>query len=152
MSLMYQKLRFQTDRLYDLDLKERMVFVTGDSGVGKTYLYNQIAQYKVYSHAVNILCYNVGILTGNLSLEEQLKGVQNKLIILDNADIIVPHALRRKIASDYNNQYLIFCHSTGGYAPANNSIVHLRISRDTCKFEYIYEKLCDRLGCDPNRG
>ena len=96
---------------YELDLREPIVIIGGDSGVGKTYLLHQIKDEQTAeldSYRNNIICIDY---SRKNDVINDLNKANNQLIIIDNADIILPNAgiysgLRFK--EDNKNQYLIF--------------------------------------------
>lgn len=111
---------------FDLDLKANMVLVDGASGIGKSMLFRALRDYSLIN--VNkYLCINKDTLTDSNIIKSMILGADNKLIIIDNAEIVLDNELRFKISTDTNNQYLIFTHSTKGFAPMPMSFSTLEI-------------------------
>jgi Holliday junction resolvasome RuvABC ATP-dependent DNA helicase subunit len=77
--------------------------LTGDSGTGKTASFSFIQECM----AVNpdILCLNY--LDYQKDIAGIIKSAEKKLIVIDNADVILSDEIRKYIALDDKNQYLI---------------------------------------------
>lgn len=80
-----------------------ITILTGSSATGKTASFSFIRE----SMAVNpdILCLNY--LDYHKDIKEILMNVKGKLIVIDNADILLSDEVRKYISMDGNNQYLI---------------------------------------------
>lgn len=80
-----------------------ITILTGESGAGKTAVFTFIKECM----AVNpdILCLNY--LDYQKNIKEILTGETGKLIVIDNADILLDDAARKYISLDNKNQYLI---------------------------------------------
>lgn len=92
------------DITVNLSLDCNICFVIGDSGEGKSFLW------QVFSDDSSIMDY---VLTYNYKdinkeLSKRVMEAKNKLIVIDNADILLDIDLRRYIAFDTDNQYILF--------------------------------------------
>lgn len=118
-----------------LRFKDRITFINGDSGIGKTMLFKAIERDTLVSKT-NIICLNYDDLpSGNL--EYTLNNARNKVIIIDNADVILSDNMKNQITfDDRNNQFIIFAHSTKGFLPTRNSITELVIKNNKGKLRY----------------
>ena len=89
--------------IVNFTFKNNITILMGDSGTGKTAAFSFIRECM----AVNskILCLNY------LDLQKDIKNIisntEGKLIVIDNADILLDDATRKYISLDDRNQYLI---------------------------------------------
>ena len=92
-----------TSFFIDFTFTNNITILTGDSGIGKTAAFSFIKECM----AVNpeILCLNY------LDCQRDIKAIINesegKLIVIDNADVLLNDELRKQISLDDRNQYLI---------------------------------------------
>lgn len=92
-----------TSFFIDFTFTNNITILTGDSGIGKTAAFSFIKECM----AVNpeILCLNY------LDCQRDIKTIINesegKLIVIDNADVLLNDELRKQISLDDRNQYLI---------------------------------------------
>lgn len=92
------------DITVNLTLDYNICFVIGDSGDGKSFLWQVLSDDS--SIIDYLLTYNYKDI--NKELSKQIMGAKNKLIVIDNADILLDNDLRKYIALDTNNQYILF--------------------------------------------
>ena len=87
----------------DFKFTNNITILTGLSAVGKTAAYSFIRECM----AVNpkIVCLNY--LDYQKNVKEILMQIKDKLIVIDNADILLDDETRKYISLDGNNQYLI---------------------------------------------
>jgi predicted ATP-binding protein involved in virulence len=87
----------------DFTFTNNITILTGLSAVGKTAAYSFIRECM----AVNpkIVCLNY--LDYQKNVKEILMQIKDKLIVIDNADILLDDETRKYISLDGNNQYLI---------------------------------------------
>ena len=100
---------------FDIELRGNLIVVDGFSGQGKTYFFNSLrnAKYSEYDANVNGVDLDkivfINILTkGLVNLLSFIKEEQGKLIIIDNADIVLTREIAEYIGWDNRNQYIIF--------------------------------------------
>lgn len=98
---------------FDLEFNYRVTMLGGMSGSGKTYLYNRLQNFVLSNKDDKIKCFNADDLF-KIDILKTIKQFKDKFIVIDNGDLIVKDALRKHIASDRNNQYLIFGRNAGG--------------------------------------
>lgn len=87
-------------RQFDIELNYRVTLVRGKSGVGKTVLYDML---KTASAAGRneIQCYNLETQRISKKTFKQWKvGMKNKLIVVDNADVVLTADARNSIDMD----------------------------------------------------
>lgn len=115
-----------TSFIVDFTFTNNITVLTGDSGTGKTAVFSFIKECM----AVNpkILCLNY------LDYQKNIKNIismtEGKLIVIDNADILLDDDTRKYISLDDKNQYLII-----GKNPKN-----LFITKENL-FELVSEKI-----------
>lgn len=113
----------------DFTFKNNITILMGDSGIGKTAAFSFIRECM----AVNpkILCLNY--LDYQKDVKEIISNTQGKLIVIDNADILLNDDTRKYISLDDKNQYLII-----GRNPKN-----LFATKENL-FELVSEKMDER--------
>lgn len=87
----------------DFEFKTNITILMGDSGSGKTAAFSFIRECM----AVNpkIMCFNY--LDYQKDIKEYIGKMEGKLIVIDNADILLDDETRKYISLDDKNQYLI---------------------------------------------
>lgn len=92
-----------TSYVIDFNFTNNITILTGSSGTGKTASFSFIRECM----AVNpeILCINYQDYQKNI--RKLIEGEKGKLIVIDNADILLDNDTRKYISLDDKNQYLI---------------------------------------------
>lgn len=92
-----------TSFIVDFTFTNNITILTGDSGTGKTVTFSFIKECT----AVNpdILCLNY--LDYQKNIKEIVSKAEGKLIVIDNADVLLDDDTRKYISLDDKNQYLI---------------------------------------------
>lgn len=87
----------------DFTFTNNITILMGDSGTGKTAAFSFIRECM----AINpkLLCLNY--LDYQKDIQEIIKNAEGKLIVIDNADILLDDDTRKYISIDDKNQYLI---------------------------------------------
>ena len=87
----------------DFTFTNNITILMGDSGTGKTAAFSFIRECM----AINpkLLCLNY--LDYQKDIQEIIKNAEGKLIVIDNADILLDDDTRKYISLDDKNQYLI---------------------------------------------
>lgn len=90
---------------FDVDLKldSNVTFINGDSGTGKSAVFSFLQE--MAAENASIRCFNY--LDQKKGYKSSIKRFKDKLIVIDNADILLDDALRSHIALDDKNQYII---------------------------------------------
>ena len=102
--MIYNKIAFQADPFsYDLVFEDRITLVGGDSGTGKTVLYDMLEDLKQTEEYNAIKLFNYK----SEDVLEKLKQCRNNFVVIDNADILLDDYTRKYISLDDKNQYLI---------------------------------------------
>ena len=87
----------------NLNLDNNITFINGESGVGKSAVYSFIQELTAENK--NIRCLNY--LDENKNYKNTIKRSKAKLFVIDNADLLLDNKMRRYIAADTENQYVI---------------------------------------------
>jgi len=92
-----------TSYVIDFNFTNNITILTGSSGTGKTASFSFIRECM----AVNpeILCINYQ--DYQKDIRKLIEGEKGKLIVIDNADILLDDDIRKYISLDDKNQYLI---------------------------------------------
>ena len=102
--MIYKNIHFQAAPFsYELSFEDRITLVGGDSGTGKTVLYEMLADLRLTEeyNAIKLFNYQSDHMT------EELEKCRNCFIVIDNADILLSDRTRKYISLDEKNQYLI---------------------------------------------
>ena len=86
---------------YDLVFDDRITLVGGDSGTGKTVLYEMLEDLRLTDEYKAIKLFNYK----SDDLLESMKQCRDRFIVIDNADILIDDKVRRFINFDFSNQY-----------------------------------------------
>lgn len=92
---------------YFLQLKGNKNVIKGSSGTGKTYLYNKLNNVKQRLDGTSNYDANNLFMLNRDNLEK-LPTLKNRLIIIDNAELLLDDQTIETINMDDNNRYLIF--------------------------------------------
>ena len=92
-----------TSFVLDFEFTSNITILTGDSGTGKTASFSIIKECMAINS--DIICLNY--LDYQKDIADIIKKASGKLIVIDNADILLGDDLRKYIALDDKNQYLI---------------------------------------------
>ena len=97
----------------NLDFSDNITLVTGESGSGKSYLYYLFSVFPVLSD-YNFSLFNFQNISAADSLStfvrldlNILKELKNRVIVIDNFDIIKDDNILRYIGRDLSNQYIL---------------------------------------------
>lgn len=92
-----------TSFVLDFEFTNNITILTGDSGTGKTASFSFIKECMALNP--NIVCLNY--LDYQKDIANIIRTTEKKLIVIDNADILLDDDTRKYIALDDKNQYLI---------------------------------------------
>lgn len=92
-----------TSFIVNFTFTNNITILTGESGTGKTAAFSFIKECMALNP--DILCLNY--LDYQKKILNVLQGVNGKLIVIDNADILLDDDTRKYISLDDKNQYLI---------------------------------------------
>lgn len=92
-----------TSFILDFEFTNNITILTGDSGTGKTVSFSFIKECMALNP--DIVCLNY--LDYQKNIGDIIQNMVKKLIVIDNADILLDDETRKYIALDDKNQYLI---------------------------------------------
>lgn len=92
-----------TSFVLDFEFRNNITILTGDSGTGKTASFSFIKECMVLNP--DIVCLNY--LDYQKDIGDIIRNAEKKLIVIDNADILLDDDIRKYVALDDKNQYLI---------------------------------------------
>ncbi len=92
-----------TSFVVDFNFTNNITILTGDSGTGKTASFSFIKECMALNS--DIMCLNY--LDYQKDITAMIKSAERKLIVIDNADVLLDDDIRKYIAVDDRNQYLI---------------------------------------------
>lgn len=92
-----------TSFVLDFEFRNNITILTGDSGTGKTASFSFIKECMVLNP--DIVCLNY--LDYQKDIGDIIRNAEKKLIVIDNADILLDDDTRKYVALDDKNQYLI---------------------------------------------
>ena len=92
-----------TSFVLDFEFTSNITILTGDSGVGKTASFSFIKECMALNP--DIMCLNY--IDYRKDIADIIKKASGKLIVIDNADVLLDDNVRKYIALDDKNQYLI---------------------------------------------
>ena len=90
---------FKIDFVFDNNL----TLLMGDSGTGKSIVYSLIKEMMVFDE--RFICFNYR--DSQEHIKNSVYSLQGKLIVIDNADIILDDEIKKYISTDARNQYLL---------------------------------------------
>ena len=132
--MIYNKIAFQADPFFFFFLfDDRITIVGGDSGTGKTVLYDildDLRQTEEYN-AIKLFNYK------SEDVLEKLKQCRNNFVVIDNADILMDDEVRRFINFEFSNQYMLFLRNCDGLNVSDKSfkVMKLKSNRITLEEE-----------------
>lgn len=125
------------DVVIDLKFTSNLTFISDISGTGKTFLWNVLNNEKILDSRLATLNFTDAL----TDISDKLSGYSGKLIIIDNADIILNDNLRYRISSDNKNQYLIFGRNVNGLNLTVDNMYKILVSQNTLKLVPKYGRL-----------
>lgn len=124
-----------TSYILDFQFTNNITILTGESATGKTAVFSFIRECM----AVNpdILCLNY--LDYQKNINEIINGTKGKLIVIDNADILLDDETRKHISVDDKNQYIIIGRNPKNLFATKENLFELECTEvgEQTKFEII---------------
>lgn len=141
--MIYKNITFRADPFsYDLVFDDRITLVGGDSGTGKTVLYEMLEDLRLTDEYKAIKLFNYK----SDNLLESIKQCRDSFIVIDNADILIDNDVRKFINFEFSNQYMLFLRNCDGLNVSDKSfkVMKLYNNRITLEEELRYEISMDR--------
>lgn len=130
--MIYNKITFQADPFsYDLVFEDRITLVGGDSGTGKTVLYDMLEDLKQTEEYNAIKLFNYK----SEDVLEKLKQCRNNFVVIDNADILMDDEVRRFINFEFSNQYMLFLRNCDGLNISDKSFKVMKFKSNRITLE-----------------
>lgn len=132
--MIYKNIIFKADPFsYELIFDDRITLVGGDSGTGKTVLYELLEDLKLTEQYKAIKLFNYK----SDNFLETIKQCRNNFIVIDNADILINDDVRRFINFEFTNQYMLFLRNCDGLNVSDKSfkVMQLKDNRITLEEE-----------------
>ena len=111
-----------TSYTVDFILETNITFIVGDSGTGKSAVFSFLQE--MAAEDKQIKCYNY--LDKGTGYKGSIKKFKEKLIVIDNADILLDDHMRWHIATDGQNQYIIIGRNPTGLLLNQNDMMELK--------------------------
>ena len=130
--MIYKNITFKADPFsYDLVFDDRITLVGGDSGTGKTVLYEILEDLRLTDQYKAIKMFNYK----SDDLLEAVKQCTDNFIVIDNADILINDEIRRFINFEFSNQYMLFLRNCDGLNISDKSFKVLKLEDNRITLE-----------------
>lgn len=130
--MIYKKITFQAAPfVYNLVFDDRITLVGGDSGTGKTVLYEMLEDLKQTEEYSAITLFNYK----SDNVLEKLKKCRNNFVVIDNADILIDDEVRRFINFEFSNQYMLFLRNCDGLNVSDKSFKVMKFDSNRITLE-----------------
>ena len=130
--MIYKKIIFKAAPfLYELSFDDRITLVGGDSGTGKTVLYEMLEDLRLTDSYRAIRLFNYK----SDNVAKSLKECRNCFIVIDNADIIINDEIRNFINFECSNQYMLFLRNCDGLNVSDRSFKILKLVNNRIPLE-----------------
>jgi hypothetical protein len=130
--MIYKNITFKADPFsYDLVFEDRITLVGGDSGTGKTVLYEMLEDLRLTDEykAIKLFNYKSDDFSG------AIKQCRDCFIVIDNADILINDEIRRFVNFEFSNQYMLFLRNCDGLNVSDKSFKVLRLDNNRITLE-----------------
>ena len=141
--MIYKSITFKAAPFsYDLEFDDRITLVGGDSGVGKTVLYEMLEDIRLTDEYKAIRLFNYR----SDDFQEAIKQCRDSFIVVDNADNLINDEVRKFINFELSNQYLLFLRNCDGLNVSDKSFKVMKFDNNkiTLEEELWYEVFVDR--------
>ena len=130
--MVYKNITFKADPFsYDLVFDDRITLVGGDSGTGKTVMYEMLEDLRLTDDYKAIKLFNYR----SDHLLESAKQCRDNFIVIDNADILIDDDIRRFINFEFSNQYMLFLRNCDGLNVSDKSFKVLKLEDNMITLE-----------------
>jgi hypothetical protein len=111
--------------------EDRITLVGGDSGTGKTVLYEMLEDLRLTDGYKAIKLFNYK----SDNLLETIKQYRDRFIVIDNADILVNDEVRKFVNFEFSNQYMLFLRNCDGLNVSDRSFKVLKLDNNRITLE-----------------
>ena len=130
---------------FNLELKKRITVLRGDSATGKTLMYNAISNrelrdgiekggsvYRTYN-------YKDYIDRGRGFILKDIENLREKVIVIDNSDMVLTDKLINFINYDSHNRYILIGRSLTEIKTTPNGVAEIYFDKDDNEFKLYYK-------------
>lgn len=110
---------------------DRITLVGGDSGTGKTVLYEILEDLRLTNEYKAIKLFNYK----SDEFLETMKRCRDNFIVIDNADILINDDIRKFINFEFSNQYMLFLRNCDGLNVSDKSFKVLKLDNNRITLE-----------------
>lgn len=122
--IVYNTIRFNSIPFsYDLHFTDRITLIRGNSGTGKTFMYNILEDLKVCGQYDRLTFLNYKTEDFHKTLYEK----REKCVLIDNADVLLNEEDRQFINLEFSNQYVLLGRNYDGLNCARGSFTTLEV-------------------------
>ncbi len=132
MQMIYKNIIFKAAPFsYDLEFDDRITLVGGDSGTGKTVLYEILEDIRLTDEYKAIKLFNYK----SDDFTEAIKQCRNSFIVVDNAGYLINDDVRKFINFELSNQYMLFLRNCDGLNVSDKSFKVLKFDNNRITLE-----------------
>ena len=132
--MIYKNITFKAAPFsYDLTFDDRITLVGGDSGTGKTVLYEMLEDIRLTDEYKAIKLFNYK----SEDFLEAIKQCRDSFIVVDNADCMINDDVRRFINFELSNQYMLFLRNCDGLNVSDKSFKVLKLDNNRITLEEV---------------
>lgn len=110
-----------TGFVVNFQLESNITFIEGDSGTGKSAVFSFIEELSTSDKRIR--CFNY--LDYGKLYKNSIRQLKGKIIVIDNADLLLDGNMRKHIAFDELNQYIIIGRNPEGLLLTTDELFHL---------------------------
>lgn len=130
--MIYKSITFKAAPFsYDLEFDDRITLVGGDSGVGKTVLYEMLEDIRLTDEYKVIRLFNYR----SDDFQEAIKQCRDSFIVVDNADNLINDEVRKFINFELSNQYMLFLRNCDGLNVSDKSFKVIKFDNNKITLE-----------------
>ncbi len=130
--MIYKNITFKADPFsYDLVFEDRITLVGGDSGTGKTVLYEMLEDLRLTDQYKAMKLFNYR----SDNFLESMKQCRDNFIVVDNADILIDDEVRKFINFEFSNQFMLFLRNCDGLKVSDQSFKVLKFDHNRITLE-----------------
>ena len=131
---------------YNLKFAPRITLIGGNSGTGKTVLFKYFKAIEDGSNNSNIIALNASrvksLKKSGVDIANLITKTKNKLVVIDNADLILTESVTKAIFFNQDNQYILFGRTCNGLCLDENEIAELEINdKNEIVTNYIFRDM-----------
>lgn len=130
--MIYKSITFKAAPFsYDLEFDARITLVGGDSGTGKTVLYELLEDIRLTEEYKAIKLFNYK----SDNFLETIKKCRDSFIVVDNADNLMNDEVRKFVNFESSNQYMLFLRNCDGLNVSDKSFKVLKFDNNKITLE-----------------